>query len=370
VASKRPLVFRLAAIAIAVITTLVIGSVLLVATYGAQFHTALTGAKWPVDSYRYNADLANFELTPGLSKPLLDGTYYLKTHEMGFRIPRSQDGRATQPGGLLAIGCSFTFGDGVEAEQTFAYVAGRALGLPVYNYGVSSYSYASVVLQLEDLERRGVLAELSPSVIVLGAGGWLMGRSVNPFYPTPDIQLTYPYIARDGEGDPLEIQHPPDFISVRHAVGFAASHAYFDAESRDVPFDLRRKLRLLDTIPRVLVTRVHQRFFENQMTTDDLYAFVIGRLSDVAERVGAGLVVLNMPMSASESTIDEGLVKAVASCGCATLVSGYDGLARWRTLNAQLVHPDRRAHAAYAAELARSIDGLQATDPRPPGNVE
>ena len=126
-----------------------------------------------------------------------------------------------------------------------------------------------------------------------------------------------------------------------------------------MPYDLRRRLLLLDTIPRVLVTRLKQRLFRNEMTTEQLYGFVLDRLRQVTDRVGARLVILNIPPAASERAIDEGSWNVVRDCGCATLVDGHRALARRGPSGRSSSTPIRQAHAAYAAGL------FEALSPRP-----
>lgn len=333
--------------------TLALVSFGLLESYGERFHALLTRGRWPVGSYRYDAATGNFELTPGISKSMLDGSFHVKTHHLGYRIAEGADAEAFRPGGVLAIGCSFTFGDEVEAEETFTAVAARTLGLDAYNFGVCSYSYASVVRQLEDLDRRGVLEQLAPSIVVLGAGSWMPARSLSPFYPTPDLQLAYPYVGLE-EGVPAVVD-PPGAISVRHAIGFATTTSYFDGDRRDVPFDLRRRLLMLATIPRVLLARVTQRTFANPVTPEQMYRFVLERISRITGRIGAKLVVLNMPIHRQEATLDPALVAAIDECRCATLVDGHAALARHGALGARLAHPDPAAHAAYAAALVEAV---------------
>ncbi len=118
----------------------------------------MTASRWPLDVYGYHKTIG-YEQTPGVSVRLLDRSFTSRTHELGFRIPLAQDQRTVGPGGLLSVGCSFTF------------VGGEILGIPSYNYGVSSYSYIGAPLKLEELEQRGLFDQLQPSAIVLGAGG-------------------------------------------------------------------------------------------------------------------------------------------------------------------------------------------------------
>ena len=144
------------------------------------YHNLLTGSRWPIGSYRYH-EAIGYEQTPSFSEMLLDNSFYFKTHQFGYRIPRFADNNSYESGGVLSLGCSFTFGDGVEAEDTFSFLFAESLKKQAYNYGVCSYSYASSLLQLEELHKKGVLKKLKPSIVILGAGDWLIERSLSPF---------------------------------------------------------------------------------------------------------------------------------------------------------------------------------------------
>jgi hypothetical protein len=322
--------------------------------YAREFHKAVTGGSWPVNSYRYNGRTRNFELTPGFSQRLLDQSSYLKTHELGFRIPVFADRSTLEKRGMLSLGCSFTFGWHVDAEKTFSYIAGERLGLPAYNYGVSSYSYASSVLQLRDLERQGVLDQLEPSVILLGAGPWLVSRSRSPYYPTPDIQLAYPYIEKkNGE---VGIVFPPEFISVKHAIGFATSTDYFETDNKRVELTLDRRLLLGKLVPRVLYAKFRRKSFRNRLETYELYRFVIGSIREIAERSNTRFAVLYMP-SRKGHRVDEGFLKALREFDDVILIDGIAALKEYGAEEAVLAHPDEQAHAAYADAIVEQLAG-------------
>jgi hypothetical protein len=54
-----------------------------------------------------------------------------------------------RPGGILAIGDSMTFGEGVKTEEAWPSLLERDLGLPVLNAGVPGYSSAQMAAQLD-----------------------------------------------------------------------------------------------------------------------------------------------------------------------------------------------------------------------------
>jgi hypothetical protein len=241
-----------------------------------------------------------------------------------------------------------------DGRGTFSYRAGQQLGLPTYNYGVCSYSYASSILQLEDLLERGVVEQLEPSILLLGAGSWLVDRSSSPFYPTPDIQLAYPYVSEDG-GE-VGIAFPPEFISVKHAIGFASTRPYFDGSDKRVFLTMQRRWMLAQLVPRVLCARFWQWRFSNPLTSYELYGFVLRRLGEIARRSGAKLVVMYMPATAAE-TMDPGFRKAIDELEDVILVDGLAALVEQGVTNARLSHPDARAHAAYANAICAEVRG-------------
>ena len=76
-----------------------------------------------------------YELVPSLDMERLGphGAYSLRTNERGFR------GDRPEPGGIMVLGGSNSFGPGVGEDETWPAVMAEALGEPVYNLGVSGY---------------------------------------------------------------------------------------------------------------------------------------------------------------------------------------------------------------------------------------
>jgi hypothetical protein len=77
------------------------------------------------------------------------GTEHSKnSNSLGFRSPEFE------PNGILFLGCSFTYGLGVEQSQTFAALVSSVLNLPLCNCGTPgegsdrAVSYASVYSSL------------------------------------------------------------------------------------------------------------------------------------------------------------------------------------------------------------------------------
>ena len=323
--------------------------------YAVRFHRVFVGgdSTWPDKSWRFHETIG-FEMTPSFSAPMNDGSFYVKSHRLGYRIPREADQSSFEPGGILAIGCSFTYGDEVEAEQTFAQLVGQGLGLPVYNFGGASYSYASIILQLEVLSRTGVLDELKPSIILLGTEDWLVDRSLSPLYPTTGLPYGYPYLRkRDGA---LEVVNSPDSYSIDHF--FALREEYYPDGVVDSRLTMRRFWLMFFHTPRVFAARIHQRFSVRRsaesISNAELYRFVLEQVSSYAERHGSRLVVLWMPLH-QQAMMDPALHEAVRAQHL--LVDGGEAVDRYNVPLREFVqrHPQPSAHRAYADHVLAAV---------------
>jgi len=361
----RRAVDRVALVAVGVALPLAV----MLVYYTVTYHRALVSVRWPVGAYVYDPALG-YRLAAGVSMRLRDGAFHHETHALGYRVPAGAGAQEALPGGVLALGGSFTYGDEVEAEQTFSFLLGHKLGLPAYNFGVPAYSYATMILLARDLARRGVLDRLRPSVAVLGAGDWLIPRSFNPFMPSEDLQYAYPYLSADRGR--LEVRPAPRRFSLQHL--FRLQDAYFPDGDRDVALTPWRFLLLAREVPRVLYANLLGNRQRRRLSggppvpSSQVYTFV---LRELTRALGAHtpLVVLWMPTRAGQG-MDPGLARATAVVPGVLLVSGRRALDLLRVPEDQYCcghHPQPAAHRAYAVTLARRITaaGLLATDRRP-----
>ena len=68
-------------------------------------------------------------------------THFVKNIQTSYVIPdekRSFDEKSAKS--ILLLGCSFTYGAGLEPEQTFSYYLSKQTGRTVYNLGISGGS--------------------------------------------------------------------------------------------------------------------------------------------------------------------------------------------------------------------------------------
>jgi hypothetical protein len=280
-----------------------------------------------------------FRPTRDFSGRMLDSSSYVRTDQVGSRIPKDARPDALEPNGILAVGCSFTYGYTVEAEQAFPYVIGQLLGIPSYNFGVCAYSYATAVLLLKQLEREGTLSKLAPQFLVLGAGAWLEDRSRSPFYPTASLPFTYPYL-RKQEGKAV-VARTPSFIDVRHAI------AAVDGGTRDVVL-----------VPRVWFARAYGRTLPDpgsQATLSDeaIYEFVLTELGEIARKHNMRFAILWLPHHDVEA-VNPRLIKVLSTHPDVILVDGNEAMRDEHVPAREFAdrHPSAIAHAAYARHVA------------------
>ena len=319
-----------------------------------QLHNQMALSRWPLDVYRYHKTIG-YELTPGVSVKLLDASFTSRVHELGFRIPLAQDQRTVEPGGLLSVGCSFTYGDHVEAEQAFTFVAGKILGTTSYNYGVSSYSYVGALLRLEELEQRGFFDQLQPSAIVLGAGDWLFGRSTSPFYPTGGLQYGYAYLAEEN-GNVL-IKQPPEQFSLKHQ--FELSKRYFPRGRRESEFTPERRALLEEIAPTVLKIQSLKREWKSSITRQKLYDFIAKRMHAVARSRKIPALILWIPSNIENADPPQDLLLAVKRYKNVHLLEGNRVVSDMNMKQKiRHGHPTKEAHRRYGEQIAGKLQEM------------
>jgi len=108
----------------------------------------------------------------------------------GFRVPLEDTGGASVDRHpiVLALGCSFTYGDATKAEDTYPYLLGKRLGGTAKNAGVGSYGLSQMLV----LAKRLVPTH-KPDYLVVQYSPWLVDRARSPFAPVYFGTVPTPY---------------------------------------------------------------------------------------------------------------------------------------------------------------------------------
>ena len=129
----------------------------------------------------------------------------MRYNEDGFRIPVS--GQERKHPYVMALGCSFTYGDACAAEDTYPHILAGMLGGSELNAGVCSYGLTQMTLLAERL-----IPRFRPEYLVVEYSTLLADRSIDYFAPSYFLTLPVPYFSNDGKGG-LSIS-PPVFRTV------------------------------------------------------------------------------------------------------------------------------------------------------------
>ncbi|MBN2788757.1 MAG: hypothetical protein JXR69_01045 [Candidatus Delongbacteria bacterium] len=127
-------------------------------------------------------------------KPMKD-KIPVRYNKYGFRIPtkdRSKDEINTDHKSVLFLGCSFTFGDGCLAEETFPYAVCDSMDMNCLNAGVCGYGLSQMLIRAEYL-----IPEFKPDYVVIQYSPWLVKRSVELYAPSYIGLIPNPFFSCD-----------------------------------------------------------------------------------------------------------------------------------------------------------------------------
>jgi len=95
---------------------------------------------------------------------------------------------------VLALGCSFTYGDACLAEDTFAYRVADGLGGTALNAGKCAYGLSQMLI----LARR-LIPRYKPEYVIVQFSPWLVGRGTSGFARSTFGLVPVPYLTlQDG----------------------------------------------------------------------------------------------------------------------------------------------------------------------------
>lgn len=113
----------------------------------------------------------------GLSRFFLTGSDHsvsVAANPQGLRVAPERRHEILEHADVLTIGCSFTFGYGVEAEQAYPAIAGNASGYIVANGAVPGYGTLGALRRLQHL------AGLHPKLVIYGFIDPHLKRNLSP----------------------------------------------------------------------------------------------------------------------------------------------------------------------------------------------
>lgn len=276
--------------------------------------------------------------------------YHLFTSDRRARV--SARGERTAPAvDLLTIGCSFSWGHGVENPETYTAVIARRAGLRAANVAFSSYGTVQAVQMLE----RNL--DLRPRIVVYGVIQDHVKRNFSGCAPAYG-PACLPCAWVDFEGG-RPFLHPPD------GGAYAFNRRFWDT------FFFRRgswPRRLLVTAEADVRRLSGETFFDkgDPGARQASLEFLLGRMRTLTRKAGAQLVIVYIPYLERDGTnpVPPALAAALRSVigDGVTVLDLAPVVARYYADPARPLlrferdaHPNSAAHALIADELEGAL---------------
>jgi hypothetical protein len=270
--------------------------------------------------------------------------YHLFTDSRGARVNLVGQ-RTLDKVSIMTIGCSFSWGHGIENEQTFTEILGRKLAVPVVNLALGSYG---TVQPLQLLQRN---SDLKPDVIIYGFITDHLHRNLSPCAPSyAPFCIPTSYIAFDRQGNPY-IHRPP--VEYFQEVG---KNFYSQVISESFGFDS------IIWGARAILSKVNQRFMMRYK--DDFSArqksikYLIGRMEEEAKLINATLIVVHIPYLQRDGTngppleLLDALTDDIVFIDLSPPIERYYSASKPPSLSfAGDGHPNHLAHGLIAHEI-------------------
>ena len=282
--------------------------------------------------------------------------YHLFTSDRRARV--SARGESTAPAvDLMTIGCSFSWGHGVENPETYTAVLARRAGLRAANLAFSAFGTVQAV---QVLERN---LDLRPRVVVYGVIQDHLKRNLSGCAPAyGPACLPCAWVDFDASGRPF--LHPPD------ADAYAFNRRFWDT------FFFRRvswPRRIAVTVEADARRLAGRTAFHggDPASRQAALEFLLARMRAAARQGGAHLVVVYIPYlerggtNAASPALSAAL-RSVAGDGVSVLdlapvvARYYADPARPLLRFERDAHPNAAAHLLIAEELERMlrVEGL------------
>jgi hypothetical protein len=277
--------------------------------------------------------------------------YHLFTSDRRARV--SARGEATPPQvDLMTIGCSFSWGHGVENPETYTAVIARRTGLRVANLAFSAYGTVQAVQMLE----RNL--DLRPRIVVYGVIQDHVKRNLSGCAPTyGPACLPCAWVDFDPAGRPF--LHPPD----RDAYAF--NRRFWDTFLFRRGSWPRRLAVAAEADARRLAAPIPRDTGDPAARQASL-EFLLGRMRALTRAAGAHLVVVYIPYLERDTTnpVPPALSAALRSVNGegVTILDLAPVVARYYADPSRPLlrferdpHPNPAAHALIAGELEDTL---------------
>lgn len=285
--------------------------------------------------------------------------YQLFTDHLGARVNRKGD-RTPDRVDLLAVGGSYTWGHGVESEETFIQRLGQMTGLTVANFAMASYGTTQSFLMLKEYKT------LRPRFVIYGLIGAHLNRNVRACAPSyAPYCLSVPHVAFDTDLNPVLRPPTKGHISQRMRQKFVREVVYSTGIGiHDVLWKVRADFYRLRR-PEEVESAPGQKAAA--------FEFLVEKMVAEAQSIQARLIVVFIPILYPDQVSGPpgGVLKALAGkeldfVDVTPFVRAHyerheDSLLRFKSDR----HPNSRGHELIAESLRQSMASMGYLDALP-----
>jgi hypothetical protein len=289
-----------------------------------------------------------------------------------FRVPADDPGGAPRRRPfVLALGCSYTYGDGCVAEDTFAFRVARGIGGTELNAGKCAYGLAQMLLLAREL-----IPRYRPEIVLAQYSPWLAGRGSSGFARASFGVVPVPALTLPGSGGVGVM--PPAF----RARVFELPFDRYDGTPRSLtdlasfffragaPLVVHDDLHgLSDAVGRLLHADRDADRLRAEANPEELNRRVYAELARLAEANGSRLLIVHLdhPFARYYQQFKDlrprvAFVEAQAALDAAVPEKTPEAYSRrfahWRGDPPRLVdtHPNPAAHALISQEILKALD--------------
>ena len=190
---------------------------------------------------------------------------------------------------VLALGCSFTYGDACRAEDTYPHLVAATLGGTELNAGLCSYGLSQMLILA-----RKLIPEYRPEYILFQYSPWLLNRSCRKFAPTRYSHAPNPYFI-DGKEGTVKL-HPPVFTCKTVDLGPWRNTPIGSSDFRSFFFKIGLPLALHDDF-NLLVFKIKSALAMLPDPTDRRNAVIkaaYGEIKELAEKYDSELIIVGL----------------------------------------------------------------------------
>jgi len=280
----------------------------------------------------------------------------------GFKIPMDHQQTSRKRPLILALGCSYTFGFGCSAEDSFPHLTAKLIGGSTINAGVCGYG----LTQMTILSHR-LIPVSQPDYVVVQYSPWLFDRALSGLAPSRFDVCSTPYFYSSRHGT-IDIQLPsfimmqmPSLESYRDSARGLVDYLSFCRRIALPLFLHGDKSAFLFHIKR-LVRRLPPPVRDKDILAQHVYRDIFNQ----CKIHGAEMLILlletsyqDLPRSIqhSDMKIIDGQAVLYNRLSKKSIETYYQEYYQWRGDPPQAVdhHPNAKAHAIIAEILSEVI---------------